>query len=52
MAILFCKAYSLIRLVDQKGYLFDKILKWIVFFQNNNSFSSSCHWVGAVVYLI
>jgi hypothetical protein len=38
--------------IDSQGYLFDKSLKLLSMIQNNSSFSSSCQWLGAVVYLI
>ncbi|WP_157076884.1 hypothetical protein [Halalkalibacter krulwichiae] len=52
MAKLFCKTYALLRLIDDNDYVTDKMLKSLIYLQNNQSFSSSCNWLGAFVYLI
>ncbi|GAE35776.1 hypothetical protein [Halalkalibacter akibai] len=51
MALLFCKIYALIRLIDENDSISEKLLKSIIHLQNN-PFSTSFHWVGAAVYLI
>ena len=52
MNTLFNMAWKIVSLFDHKGFLFDKSIKWYTFIQKNQSFSASCHWLGAVIELV